>query len=448
MTRPPAPLSWPLDRSAQALNRDCFCRTLNRSRLQAQLEGDPSLHGLLQDITQTRAHLFASTVVFLSSAMAQKITAAVAAIERVAALPAYQSQALARAPAIAQPAFGPLGVCMGYDFHLSADGPRLIEINTNAGGALLNAALARAQESCCAALDSAFTPNPDLNTLEQTWFDMFQLEWRRQRGNLPLNTIVIVDDDPAAQYLAPEFELFRQLFQRQGVTARIADPAELAWRDGRLWHLNAPVDLVYNRLTDFYLAQPAHQALNQAYAAAAVVVTPHPHAHALYADKRNLIALSQDDLLAAWGVSVADRSLLAATVPQTRLVTPERADALWAQRRQLFFKPVAGFGAKAAYRGDKLTRRVWAEILAGDFVAQALVPAGERLIEVDGVLTDLKFDLRAYSYAGQVQLLAARMYAGQTTNFRTEGGGFAPVIVLPAPVERAEVSMTAPAIRL
>jgi hypothetical protein len=92
---------------------------------------------------------------------------------------------------------------------------------------------------------------------------------------------------------------------------------------------------------------------------------------------------------------------------------------------------VAGFGAKAAYRGDKLTRRVWGEILAGDFVAQALVPPGERLIEVDGLLSELKFDIRAYTYAGQVQLLAARMYAGQTTNFRTQGGGFAPVIVVP-----------------
>jgi len=59
------------------------------------------------------------------------------------------------------------------------------------------------------------------------------------------------------------------------------------------------------------------------------------------------------------------------------------------------------------------------------------VPPGERLVEVDGVPTDLKFDVRAYTYAGQVQLLAARMYAGQTTNFRTAGGGFAPVIVAP-----------------
>lgn len=417
--------------SAETLNRACFCRTLNVNRLREQLESDPSLKGLMQSIAQTRPHLFSSTVVFLSSEMEQRITATVAAIERVVALPNYQAQALARAPAIAQQAFGPVGACMGFDFHLGAGGPQLIEINTNAGGALLNAALARAQETCCKEMDRAFIPNARLDTIEQTFFDMFMAEWRRQRGNHHLGSVVIVDDDPAAQYLAPEFELFRQLFQRHGVAASIADPSALEWHDDKLWHLGAPVDMVYNRLTDFYLAEPGHQALRQAYAAGAAVLTPDPHAHALYADKRNLIALSQDELLAAWGASAGDRSLLKAGVPPTQLVTVDRADELWAQRRQLFFKPVAGFGAKAAYRGDKLTRRVWSEILAGDFVAQALVPPGERLIEVDGVVTDLKFDIRAYTYDGRVQLLAARMYTGQTTNFRTQGGGFAPVIVVP-----------------
>ena len=39
----------------------------------------------------------------------------------------------------------------------------------------------------------------------------------------------------------------------------------------------------------------------------------------------------------------------------------------------------------------------------------------------------MKFDLRAYAYDGAVQWVAARMYQGQTTNFRTPGGGFAPV---------------------
>ncbi len=420
------------DSSAEELNRDCFCQTLNLNLLRAHLERDPSLLGLMETITQTRPHLFSSTVVFITTNMAQQIADTVAAIERVVVLQGYQEQALARAPAVAQRDFGPVGVCMGYDFHLGVDGPQLIEINTNAGGILLNAALARAQQTCCKAMDRAFAPNGRLDTLEQTIFDMFMADWRRQRGEARLGSVAIVDDQPHEQYLAPEFELFRQLFQHHGVSASIADPTALDWRDGKLWHQGAVVDMVYNRLTDFHLEEPAHQALRQAYEAGAVVLSPGPHAHALLADKRNLIALSHDALLAPWGVAPADRDLLKMAVPRTELVTAEHADDLWARRRQLFFKPVAGYGARGAYRGDKLTRRVWGEILAGDFVAQALVPPGQRMIEVDGVPTDLKFDIRAYTYAGEVQLLAARMYSGQTTNFRTQGGGFAPVIVVPS----------------
>lgn len=127
-------------------------------------------------------------------------------------------------------------------------------------------------------------------------------------------------------------------------------------------------------------------------------------------------------------------------MPRTEAVTATAAQRLWAQRRGLFFKPASGYGSKAAYRGDKLTRRVWEAILAGDYVAQAMAPPSERLTEVDGQLTDFKLDVRAYVYGGDIQLFAARLYAGQTTNFRTPGGGFAPVFVVPPPeeVEAAE----------
>ena len=47
---------------------------------------------------------------------------------------------------------------MGYDCHLGEDGPRLIEVNTNAGGAFLNFFLAQAQRACCAEMGSIPTP--------------------------------------------------------------------------------------------------------------------------------------------------------------------------------------------------------------------------------------------------------------------------------------------------
>jgi hypothetical protein len=95
----------------------------------------------------------------------------------------------------------------------------------------------------------------------------------------------------------------------------------------------------------------------------------------------------------------------------------------------LFFKPARGYGSKAAYRGDKVTRAVWAEIVASGFVAQAFAPPGERMVRVDGVLVARKMDVRLFTYAGEVILVAARLYQGQTTNFRTPGGGFSPVLL-------------------
>ena len=45
----------------------------------------------------------------------------------------------------------------------------------------------------------------------------------------------------------------------------------------------------------------------------------------------------------------------------------------------------------------------------------------------EGVLQSLKYDVRCYVYDGAIQLIAARLYQGQTTNFRTPGGGFAQI---------------------
>jgi len=416
---------------AQALNQGCFCKTLDPLSLQAQLESDPSLHGMVQGLAQSHPHLFSSTVVFLSTDMVRAISNTVATIERVMALPAWQVQAQAHTGAIAQTDHGPQGVFMGYDFHIGESGPQLIEINTNAGGALLNTALARAQTACCRAMDLSLNGYRNLATLEADFMAMFHTEWRLQRGEQPMHTIAIVDDDPTQQYLAPEFELFKQLFAQHGLQAVIANAKDLVFANGQLSHQGTTIDMVYNRVTDFDLSEPTHAALAQAYTSGAAVLTPHPRAHALRADKRHLVTLGNAASLQALGVSAQDQSTLLAHVPACEVLTPANAPELWARRRQLFFKPLAGFGARAVYRGDKLTHRVWNEILAGDYIAQALVPPSQRSVAVDAEHTQLKFDVRAYAYAGQVQLLAARTYSGQTTNFRTAGGGFAPVLLVP-----------------
>ena len=360
--------------------------------------------------------LFSQAELTLPPATLQVMRDLVAAIESVIDLPAYQRRVLNDASPMAQQPMAAQGVFFGYDFHLGEAGPQLIEINTNAGGGLLNTRLLRAHGASTAAV-----------SVEQDFVAMFREEWRLMRGEAPLKCIAIVDENPAGQYLAPEFELFRQLFEANGIAAVVADPGELIRDGNRLLFKGQVVDLIYNRLTDFSLTTAVNADLLAVFAADGVVVTPHPRSHALYADKRNLMLLSDPAILTELGVPAATQAILLAGIPRTVAVAADAGERFWGERKQWFFKPAAGFGSRATYRGDKLTKRVFEEILQGAYIAQQIVPPSEHAVLVEGETQTMKADIRAYVYQGRVQLFAARLYQGQTTNFRTPGGGFAPV---------------------
>ena len=425
MSDPDSPSSALVQTRADRLNQSCFCVTLDRRSLCAALEHEANDPAFCETFIRPKAHLFSNVPVFLSAGEVAEMREVVAAVETTARLAAYKVAVLSWAPEISQEDHGPVGAIMGYDFHLGLDGPRLIEINTNAGGAFLNALLARAQRACCAEIETPLAPH----TFEDAAFRMFQSEWMRQRGTGAPRRVAIVDDSPKEQYLYPEFVLTQQALDSCGVDAIIADASHLRYESGRLSAEGKSIDLVYNRVTDFALEQPEHRALREAYRDGAVVVTPNPYNHALLADKRNLSLLSDQAILEVWGVDPRLRAHLK-SVPRTVLVTPEIADELWTSRKDLFFKPTGGHGGKAVYRGDKVTRGVWAQIVRGGYVAQTLVRPSERMIQIDETPQARKMDVRLYTYDGQVLLVAARLYQGQTTNFRTPGGGFAPVFVI------------------
>jgi hypothetical protein len=445
---------------AERLNADCHAARLNQAALRQamQAQGD-AWHSL---VTERSAHLFADVPLFITPAQLQQMHAVIAAVGRVVKLlgwedanPVIPAQAgiqsvensfarRSRAgnassisplesrlrgngdPNNSQPSA--LGVFFGYDFHLNEQGAHLIEINTNAGGAFLNALLLDSQRET--GLPGAAVAEANL---EQTFLDMFRNEWRLARGDAPLKNIAIVDEQPEAQHLYAEFLLAKNVFERAEIAVHIVAPSELQARDDGLY-LDFPgdeqkIDLVYNRLTDFSLQQ--HPALRQAYASGQVVLTPHPYNYAQYADKRNLARLTDAQGLRALGADEADIATLHAGIPHTIVVRLGMEATLWAERKQWFFKPNSGYGSKGAYRGANLTRRVFGEIMHGDYVAQKLARPGERAVCVnDADPVSLKADIRCYVYDGYIQLVAARLYQGQTTNFRTAGGGFALVRVV------------------
>lgn len=414
--------------SPESLNADCACISLDRPALARALEIEVGDAGFSRRLAETHPTLISSLPVFIRAEHAIRMAQIIEAIEAIAKFPAYRQAALQSAPDVSRFEPGAIGILMGYDFHVGPEGPKLIEINTNAGGALINAFLARAQKACCVAIERVFQSQIEVHDIGATFLDSFRQEWRRQRGDVPLTAVAIVDTDPQGQYLYPEFVLFERLFRRHGIVSIIAPPQSLDHRDGRLWCGAQAIDLVYNRLTDFSLDDPAHAALRSAYLSGDVVLTPNPWSHAMFADKRNLVRLTDAETLERWGVDVKLSTIVQDGIPKTVVVSPDRADELWSKRNKLFFKPVAGFGGKAAYRGDKITRRVWQSILDGAYVAQDLVPPSGRTVIIDGRRQVMKLDIRNYTYNGNVQLVAARLYQGQTTNFRTVGGGFAPVV--------------------
>lgn len=374
------------------------------------------------ELLAQRPNLLADSRVYLATRWYQAMATAIAAIERVVASPGWQSRVLAEAGESAPGAAQSKGVFFGYDFHITEQGPRLIEINTNAGGGFINASFLQWQQGGTGLAKG--------EEVEQAFVAMFRREWQSAGKTAPLQRVAIVDETPESQYLNPDFAYCRELLARAGIDAVICDPGQLTAGEQGLSYQGKAVDLVYNRLTDFALAQPSQAALRKAWLEGAVVVTPNPRHHALYADKHNLVLLSDVAWLLAIGVSPEDIALICAVLPLTEKVQPDQEEDLWARRKGLFFKPASGYGGKAVYRGANITKRVFADILAGDYVAQALSPPPTRTVLVDEQPVVLKYDLRCYVYEGKIQLLAARLWQGQTTNFRTPGGGFAPVAIV------------------
>ena len=242
----------------ETLNRECDCAVTDLSQVRQRIESalEPA-----HPISQTHPHLFSEIPVFLSGGHVAAMQRLIDAVEKTVQLPKYREAVLARAPAVAHHETRVAGVFMSFDFHIAPDGPKLIEINTNAGGAFLNIAAHEAQQACCRAAEEYLAAQPSAADLESEMVSMFQREWMLSRGALPLRTIAIVDENPTSQFLYPEFVLAQKLFESRGIRSRIADPSELELADDGFRIDGEKIDLVYNRLTDFYFEEPANRVL-------------------------------------------------------------------------------------------------------------------------------------------------------------------------------------------
>jgi hypothetical protein len=337
---------------------------------------------------------------------------------RLSRNPAYRARVLSQVPETARFDPGHNAVMMGYDFHLENDRPRLIEVNTNAGGGLL-AYLAHFPSSGMA---RAALPE----RLRREFLAAFAEEMTPFKGAaVRPEHIAIVDEDPEKQFLYGEMVAFKEMFQDWGTAVTIADPSHLQASPEGIWVQGRRVDLIYNRHCDFYLEGEALAGIRAAYLAGAVCLTPNPFTYGLLADKRRLPLWSDAEWLNSLGLSEKEITLLRQSVPESRLLADLDPVILWNDRAHWVFKPVSRFGSRGVLLGGKISRARFETLNPEDTLVQRFVAPSVTSLSPD--CPPMKTDFRLFVYSTRVLGVTARLYQGQVTNMRTPGGGFAPV---------------------
>lgn len=307
---------------------------------------------------------------------------------------------------------GNKSIMMSYDFHLDENqNLKLIEINTNAAFLALGSEMYK--------MKGLPQPVADFNINEIRL--CIETELKLQGKPIPANlSLAIIDEKPSEQRLFVEFLVYNELFKSWGWDSRILD-----YRDS---FKGFKPEFIYNRYTDFFLNDLSSAELKEKYLAKEVCLSPNPYEYFLLADKQRLIDWAKPGFLEGQGFSGSDLELLHTALPKAFDLRSENSAELWANRKNLFFKPKNAFGSKQSYKGASVSNKVFKELIDQDIIAQEYIPAPERNFETPNGPQDFKFDLRCYAYQGRLQLIVARLYQGQVTNLRTPFGGFAPVI--------------------
>ncbi|NGX15991.1 hypothetical protein [Wenzhouxiangella sp. XN24] len=308
------------------------------------------------------------------------------------------------------------GLFNSFDYHLAADGPRLIEINTNAGGAFLQQAILEDARGVvtrlCGSIERREVAPPA---------SMMLATWAALRPGRMLSSVAVVDEAPELQPLYRDMQGAVDALRAMGIDARVSDIQSLRIEGARLVDGQGPIDFVYNRATDFLLADPCSTTLREAWQAGLAVVAPNPDVYRAYADKRLLLRLAAE--------RCNSRPGLEAVLPTVE-VTAGAAPELWRERKSLVFKPFNGFASRGVVLGAKISRRRFDSLVDAGFIAQSYVPPITRMAGQGEATTRFKADIRVWTHGFTPWYAAARRYRGQVSGMRQPGEGFAPIIWL------------------
>lgn len=293
------------------------------------------------------------------------------------------------------------GMLMGFDFHLTDTGPKLIEINNNAGGLYIDEL-------------KDWLPQPHIEEmpgeLSERLLSMFPPHWK---------TIAIVDDEIEEQFMYPEMQAYAALLREGGREVYLVSPEALQLKEDGLYFNEHRLDAIYNRHTDFYLESEPMQHIRKAYMSGLIQLNPHPRSYALLGDKARMADWWHEGVLESC-LEADEIKLIRSVVPEIHLMHEYDPEQAWSERANWVFKPAARHGGKGVLLGKSISRKRFEDFDKSETVMQRLVPAS--VIEIDGA--EFKFDVRLFMQGETLIALAGRLWQGQVTNFRAEGSGW------------------------
>jgi uncharacterized circularly permuted ATP-grasp superfamily protein len=241
-----------------------------------------------------------------------------------------------------------------------------------------------------------------------------------------------------------EFELLRDAFVAAGIPTLVCDPRDLVFDGRALTAGGERIDFVYRRvlINDIVERSTECKALIDAYRAKAVCVANTlrckiPH-------KKAFFAVLTDDRFASH-FSAAERELVAAHVPWTRVVDQTRADDIRRRREMLVLKPNDEYGGTGVTLGWETGEREWDAAIdralaeasqdARLWVVQERINVRREpfpVCEAGGVAErTMLVDFAPYVFRGRVAGFLTRLSATGLANV-TSGGGQVPAFVVQA----------------
>jgi hypothetical protein len=260
----------------------------------------------------------------------------------------------------------------------------------------------------------------------------------------PRIAIVDLADVPTVK----EFELFREFFERAGYPSIICTPQELEFKNNRLSHAGAEIDIVYKRLlvNEYLPIMSDYPALLDAYRAGAICMVNSfrsklIHKKALFAvltDRKHAHLFTQTELDA-----------IHSHVPWTRIVRDEQSDYrdrsiellefIRNNNERLVLKPNDDYGGRGITIGWNVDQRSWEKAIQsaladGDYLVQERVPTARETFPAltpDGRIefAEQLVDLDPLLFNGKVGSAFTRLSATELANV-SSGGGMVPTYII------------------